>query len=340
MWIAWPRSTDAGLRQAYAELEASPVSVLVIGAVLPREAHAELTPSGYTFTAEIRGIGLVTIVGTQTASGPRYDLAVPDGSSPHTREALQQRLVPLDQASRDAFGSRWDTPLLYLGYLPLLVGFLVLGCVSLLAPSRRATLGLLVLALGTACAPPSRSAPPPPLIDTPAAEWSYGVRLLGLGDIGGGRRALERAAEFGAPELPAGNVVNSQAQFFRDLAEVRLATGDVIGAATATEQARARLADEPLTAQFKAEDRRRFQATLDALQAAADDDADRLVMLAEPDASPLADTSYLLGWVLERRGELPAARGAYLAYLARAPAWSFLRLAPLMQQHARAAAAR
>jgi hypothetical protein len=234
------------------------------------------------------------------------------------------RLVPLDQASLDAFGFAVDTPLLYLVYLPLFVGFIVaVGGLVVGKPARLSLLALLLVGCNAAQAHPA-----PPLVDSASADWSYALRLIGIGDVEGARGFLERAAVLGGPEA------DQQAQFYRDLAEVRLAASDMPRTLAAVQLSRTGLDAKPATARFKDEERRRFRQELDALEAAALGDVNRLAQLTRADGPPVADTWYLLGGTYERRGELEAARAAYRAYLDRAPPWSFLRTALVMQRHA------
>jgi hypothetical protein len=113
--------------------------------------------------------------------------------------------------------------------------------------------------------------------------------------------------------------------------------GDLAGALAEVRVSAAALAVQPPTARFTASERRLFERTLAALQAAAADDATALAGLASSSESPpAADAWYLLGWTHERHGEAAAARTAYREYLDRAPMWSFLRQAEAMRQHARA----
>jgi tetratricopeptide (TPR) repeat protein len=186
------------------------------------------------------------------------------------------------------------------------------------------------LLLATACSAPPSGSPLPPLPESAAADWSYAVRVLDRGDLPQARRYFERAVELGPVVDP------DRAQFFRDLAEVRLASGDPAGAAAAVHASADALARLPANARFRDSERSLFQRTLDALEAAANDDAASLEALTADASPPLGDAWYLLGWVREQHGDVPAASVAYQAYLDRSPAWSFLRFAPRMRQHAQA----
>jgi hypothetical protein len=74
---------------------------------------------------------------------------------------------------------------------------------------------------------------------------------------------------------------------------------------------------------------------LEALLAAADDDLAGLSAACSSAESPLAvDACYLLGWTYEQHAEPAQARPAYQTYVERSPAWSFLRRAAAMRQHA------
>jgi hypothetical protein len=152
----WPRASDAALRDTYASLRSAPVPALLVGSVRPASASAEVTADRYVLAAELPDVGRVTISGQRagsaqpaqvgslrvrgytaslsTASADQtalvwtepdatYTLAVAGQPGPTTLDALAARVVPLDQAARDAFGFAWDTPLLYAAYLPLFVGF-------------------------------------------------------------------------------------------------------------------------------------------------------------------------------------------------------------------------
>lgn len=206
-------------------------------------------------------------------------------------------------------------------------------------PSRTALLiaALAALLIASACTAPGLpspppASPPPPLPETPAADWAYALRVLALGDLTTARPYLERAVQMGvAAQAP------DPQQVYRDLAETRLLSGDAAGAAAAVDLGRTALGQQRLNARFTSSERRLFERTLDALQAAATDDISGLRTLATSDESPpLADAWYLLGWAEERRADVSAARAAYQGYLDRAPTWSYLRATRLMRDHARA----
>jgi tetratricopeptide (TPR) repeat protein len=181
------------------------------------------------------------------------------------------------------------------------------------------------------CAPRPSTTQPPPLDTSPAAQWTYAAYLLGRGDPATARAYLEPIA---AGSLDA---INDPSLFLRDLAEARLFSGDSPGAAAAARQAADALARRPTTAQFRPDDRLVFEHTLDALAAAASDDATQLQQLtADVKPAPVADAWYLLGWLQEQHGDAPSARSAYQRYLELAPRSTFLREAGSMRGHAQA----
>jgi hypothetical protein len=187
----------------------------------------------------------------------------------------------------------------------------------------------LALGLALGCSRPAEERRPPPLDTSAQAEWTYAAYLLGLGDANAALGYLEPLAS-GRFE----NVTNPPL-LLRDLAEARLAAGDLPGASMAARQAREQLARRGRSAQFQADDRRVFERVVDGLEAAGDNDLQGLADLAADDSpSPSADVWYLLGWLQERHGNLLAARTAYSGFAQRAPQWLFLRQAALMRQHA------
>ena len=197
----------------------------------------------------------------------------------------------------------------------------------------RGALGACLLIV-TACSGPGLPSPPAanppaPVVDSAAAAWAYALRVLALGDLTSASAYLEHAAQAG----PA--TVSDRTQMYRDLAEVRLALGDRPGAATAVRVSQAALAEQPLNARFTPAERRLSERTLEALLAAASDGLAGLTAACSSNESPpAADACYLLGWTYEQHVQPAQARPAYQAYLDRAPAWSFLRRATAMRQHA------
>ena len=162
VWAVWPRAADAQLRATYDRLRQSPVPPLLIGQSLPRQASAEVSSDGYSFSSDVPGVGAVSIVGrpggvpfasplsvrghpaqfsdsndgtvlTWLEGGADYTLTVPGRADLSTIQALAQRVEPLPDATRDAFGFGGDTPLLYLVYLPLFVAFAGWASARLLA---------------------------------------------------------------------------------------------------------------------------------------------------------------------------------------------------------------
>lgn len=188
-------------------------------------------------------------------------------------------------------------------------------------------LALSVLACSAASAPAPRL--PPPLDTSPGSTWAYGAYLLSTGDADAALGYLEPLAAG-----PLDNVVNP-ALLLRDLAEARLLSGNAQGAVDAARAARDQLARRPRIAQFQADDRRLFERSIDALEAAGNDDVQQLSAMTDDESiTPSADVWYLLGWLDERRGDPSAAQAAYRAYLARSPRWAFLREAGIMRRHA------
>jgi hypothetical protein len=181
------------------------------------------------------------------------------------------------------------------------------------------------------CAPRPSALQPPPLDTSPAAQWTYAAYLLGRGDPATARTYLEPIA---AGSL---NAISDPSLFLRDLAEARLFSGDSPGAVAAARQAADALARRPTTAQFRPDDRVVFEHTLEALAAAASDDATRLQQLtADANPAPVADAWYLLGWLQEQHGDAVTARTDYQHYLGLAPRSTFLREASSMRSHAQA----
>jgi len=196
--------------------------------------------------------------------------------------------------------------------------------------------GVLCLSLLIACSGPPVAAPrqPPPLETSPGSTWAYGAYLLSLGDA---TTALGYLEPLGAG--PLDRVINP-ALLLRDVAEARLVSGNLPGAADAARAARDQLARRPRSAQFQADDRRVFERVIDALEAAGDDDVQHLTAMANDEGlTPSADVWYLLAWLDERHGDASAAKIAYEAALVRSPQWAFLREAALLRQHAQKAVA-
>jgi hypothetical protein len=152
VWAVWPRAADSQLRATYDRLRESPVPPLVLGQPLPTRASADVSSDGYAFSSDLPGVGAVSIVGrpggVPTASplrvrghpaqfsqsndatvlswqedGAGYTLTLHGSVDVRTIQALAQRVEPLPDAARDAFGFAGDTPLLYLLYLPLFLAF-------------------------------------------------------------------------------------------------------------------------------------------------------------------------------------------------------------------------
>jgi hypothetical protein len=152
VWAVWPRAADAPLRATYDRLRQSPVPPLLVGQSLPRQASAEVSRDGYSISTDVPGVGQVSVAGriggavaegslqvrghpaqlsraddatvlAWQEAGAGYRLTLPGRAEERTMQALAQRVEPLPDAARDAYGFVGDTPLLYLVYLPLFVAF-------------------------------------------------------------------------------------------------------------------------------------------------------------------------------------------------------------------------
>ncbi len=201
---------------------------------------------------------------------------------------------------------------------------------------RIAGIAIALLILAGCASPPPPSPERRPNPDSGGEQIDDSLQRLRRGDDAGARTALERALRLGSNRgVPA-----DSAQFLRDLAELRLATGDPAGAEAAAAEGLERLAQVPLTAQFGEEDREVSARLLQSLRAAGARSLSELEALARADVyPPLADPWYLLGWTLERHGDPAAARVAFRAYLDRSPQFGLLRRSRLMRQHAEAVVA-
>jgi hypothetical protein len=141
--ITWPRPADAAVLQTYAQLEQSSVPVKVIGWIQPTAASAQILPDGYVYRVHAEQLGDLTISGRRgTTPASPGQLAWQEGDVTYTLEAtadqqlVQPRVIPL-AAARDQLvgGSRWETPMLYLAYLPAFAAFTVWAARSLLLAS-------------------------------------------------------------------------------------------------------------------------------------------------------------------------------------------------------------
>jgi hypothetical protein len=138
---AWPSSPNKQLSDTYNKLRESPVPVLVIVPQEVRETQAEVSANQYLFRLQHPETGQIDVIGslrapaehnggteavrqqTWTADGFYYTVRVPARVSDASIEGIRNGLKPLDHARQELFGFAWDTPLLYLGYLPGLVVF-------------------------------------------------------------------------------------------------------------------------------------------------------------------------------------------------------------------------
>jgi hypothetical protein len=143
VWSAWPSSTNRQLRQTFETLQRSPVPAYVIRPQEERETHAEVSSDGYVFRLVRPDDGDIHVSGSRRASaggmantrqatwsvdGATYTLSVPEHYSDDAVRDTRNGLKRVDVATREAFGFGWDTPLLYLFYLPLMGGFVCLTC--------------------------------------------------------------------------------------------------------------------------------------------------------------------------------------------------------------------
>jgi hypothetical protein len=142
VWITWPRPADAAVLQAYAQLAQSPVPVKVVGWIQPSAPSAQILPDGYVYRVHAEQLGDLTISGRRGTPASPGQLAWQEGDVTYTLEAtadqqlVQPRVIPL-AAARDQLvgGSGWETPLLYLAYLPAFAAFTVWAARSLLLAS-------------------------------------------------------------------------------------------------------------------------------------------------------------------------------------------------------------
>jgi hypothetical protein len=174
---------------------------------------------------------------------------------------------------------------------------------------------------------------PPPTDATATTDWDYGVYLLAAsGNPATAQLYLVRAESEGVPTS-----ASQAALFYRDLAEAHLFAGDMAAASAAARHGIDALASRSTTAQFQPDDRSLFERDLAALEAAGHGDTTALLGVAQaPTNPPVADPWYVLGWLRERDGDMDGARSAYARYVELSPAWSLLRGASGMRQHAQA----
>jgi hypothetical protein len=146
VWSTWPRSADTAVLQSYAELEQSAVPVMVVGWVLPTAPRVQWLDDGYVYTVHAGQLGDVTIGGRRGMAPPAPGLLVwqTDDATYALQTTADSKLVQAHVTSLDAArqqltgGSRWDTPVLYLIYVPAFAVFTVWAARSLLfAPLSR-----------------------------------------------------------------------------------------------------------------------------------------------------------------------------------------------------------
>jgi hypothetical protein len=117
------------------------VPALVIQPQEPRETRAEVSADGYAY-ALFAPDGPIQVTGSRqpgaaAAAGPgsmtwsqdgiTYTLSAPPTYSPQQMAETAARLTPVNVALSDEYGFAFDTPLLFVVYLPLLLAFVGLG---------------------------------------------------------------------------------------------------------------------------------------------------------------------------------------------------------------------
>ena len=136
VWLVWlvrpqPTDADAELRAAYSRLEGAPVPVEVVGALRASAPRVELSATGYVLTVSTPDVGDVTIAGQRDTRADDLEGA-PTWQTGDVVYALRTaadpalirpRVVGLAEARRQLGGAGWDTPVLYLLYLPALLAF-------------------------------------------------------------------------------------------------------------------------------------------------------------------------------------------------------------------------
>ncbi len=146
---AWPATANPALRATLDTLRAAPVPVLVVLPQEPRETRAQVLGDGYTYTIVRPDSPPLVLRGTRmpgaatseprvgngelrwTTDGTAYTVTDPGIDSPEAASSLRERAIPLATALREQWGFEPDTPLLYLVYLPLFLGFAAWAAVTL-----------------------------------------------------------------------------------------------------------------------------------------------------------------------------------------------------------------
>jgi hypothetical protein len=133
--LAYPRSDDAELRTTYQQLAGAGVPVRIVGWIAASAAEARLTSDGgYSLSVHDSGLGDVNIDGrraTHPDAGGKASLSWQDGGTVYAVHAIADaadiamRVVPHEVGIRQIQGGVWDTPVLYLWYLPLIVVVIV-----------------------------------------------------------------------------------------------------------------------------------------------------------------------------------------------------------------------
>jgi hypothetical protein len=142
--LAMPRATDQNVRSAYQQLSTATLPVLVLGWIAPDAARVTLTPTGYTLAVHDPDLGDVVVSGARggqplpgETTAQRWNVGDDQYAiQTSAKAAAASRVVPLEVARRQIEGSPWDTPLLYLWYLPLVVGALTVATFRVLSVQR------------------------------------------------------------------------------------------------------------------------------------------------------------------------------------------------------------
>jgi hypothetical protein len=154
--LAWPQPADTGIRQAYQQLTTAAIPALVVGWISPDAGSVELRPDGYTLRVHDQQFGDLSVEGQrdsvspaatspQDAAASRRDVgesrqdATYRVDAAYDQFALRSRLIPLNEGMAQLSGHTLDTPLLYLVYLPLLIGVPLLAAASLLRDGRQSS---------------------------------------------------------------------------------------------------------------------------------------------------------------------------------------------------------
>jgi hypothetical protein len=142
--LVFPRAADQEVRAAYQQLSTAVLPVRVIGWIRPLAPSVSLSDGGYVLSVQDPDLGELVIGGAHGVEPAMRDSASLRWSEGDQRyavlttatTAVAPRIVPLDVAKRQLQGGPWDTPLLYLWYLPLLLGALSVALFRVFVQSR------------------------------------------------------------------------------------------------------------------------------------------------------------------------------------------------------------